>query len=131
MKTTLALGLLMAALLAGCTKKPAPVPPPTPAPEAAAPAPAAEAQPAAAAAETKTDPQNETPEPAPNVSPMDHSNAAGLTLMIQEFYDKNGRVPKDLNELVTAKMLLRAPTPPPGTRYVIDPKGRRVVIVRK
>jgi len=49
---------------------------------------------------------------------------------VQEYFDKHGRLPKDLNELVAAKMLLKAPVPPPGTKYVIDARRKQVVIVR-
>lgn len=127
MKKLLGISFLSAALLAGCDKpqpqKPAPVvaPPPSQAPP---PAPTS-GIPATAVAEPGA------PVPAPNVSPMEFSNATYLTLLVQDFYAKNGRVPKDINELVTAKMIQTPPKPPPGTRYVIDAKNRQVVIVRQ
>jgi len=121
--------IIFIALLAGCGKNETP---PSAEPPPAKPAisvePAAEAPPAIAEATApkEAEPKEQT-EP---VSPMAYSDAAGLSLKVSEFYDKNGRVPKDLNELVTAKMLLRLPTPPPGMRYVIDAKNRSVLLVR-
>jgi hypothetical protein len=54
-----------------------------------------------------------------------------MTLMVQEYYDKNGRLPKDLRDLVAAKMLLKEPKAPPGLRYAIDPNKKSVVVVRQ
>lgn len=62
---------------------------------------------------------------------MEQSQAAYLTLQVQEFAAKNGRVPNDLAELVTAKMLPKVPNPPAGMKYVIDPKNRQVLLVRQ
>jgi hypothetical protein len=126
---TLTAALVSTSLLIGCGKKtPKETAPPPPA-EASAPqtepAPPPPGEATAAPAEA-----TEGPAQASNLNPMDYSNASGLTLMVQEYYGKHGRVPKDLNELVAAKMLLKVPTPPPGTKYVIDAKRRQVVIVR-
>ena len=58
---------------------------------------------------------------------MAFSNAAALTMSLQEFMAKNGRAPNDLNELVTAKLVRHIPPPPPGYRYTIDAKRKQVV----
>jgi hypothetical protein len=123
--------VLVAVSLVGCgktaPKEPAPAPAAAPVsvapPDAPAPAPpSAETPPAADAGDALAQ--------APNLSPMDYSNASGLTLMVQQYADTHGRVPKDLSELVAAKMLLKVPVPPPGTKYVIDPKRKMVVVVK-
>ncbi|MBI3875867.1 MAG: hypothetical protein HY300_07915 [Verrucomicrobia bacterium] len=69
--------------------------------------------------------------PAPDVSPMAHSQAAVLTLGLQNYMARTGRAPKDLNELLAAKDIQNIPPPPPGTKYVINAKQRQVVLVKQ
>ena len=117
MKTLLRTTLLATTLLAACQKE---TPPPAPAPVAPPPAPAA------------VDPgASSVLAPPREPTPMEQSQAAYLTLQVQEFAAKNGRVPNDLAELVTAKMLPKIPNPPAGMKYVIDPKNRQVLLVRQ
>jgi predicted small lipoprotein YifL len=126
-----AAALITTVSMTGCGKKAEEAPAETKAPVApvsvAGDAPAAPPPPTTAEAAPEA---GEAMTQASNLSPMDYSNASGLTLMVQEFHGKHGRVPKDLNELVAAKMLLKAPTPPPGTKYVIDPNKKQVLIIR-
>lgn len=115
MKNLLGTALVAATILAGCQKE---TPPPAPAPVAPAPAPAA-AEPGTAAVLA----------PPREPTPMEVSQASYLTLQVQEFAAKNGRVPNDFAELVTAKMLPKVPIAPAGMRYVIDLTNRQVRVV--
>ena len=115
MKKLFGTALLTATILAGCQKE---TPAPAPAPVAPAPAPAA-AEPGASAVLA----------PPREPTPMEQSQASYLTLQVQEFAAKNGRVPNDLAELVTAKMLPKVPNPPAGMKYVIDATNRQVRLV--
>lgn len=46
------------------------------------------------------------------------------------FWQASGRpFPKDLNELVAAKLLKRLPEPPPGKKFVLEPAKNQVVLV--
>jgi hypothetical protein len=136
MKAILPLVLTAAVLVTGCRRKSA-LPPPAPAQEPAAESTAAattESAPAADPKERATEAAPETtekPAPPPEVTAMAYSDAAGLTLIVQQFYDKHGRVPRDFNELVAEKMLFQVPKARPGFRYVIDPRGRQVLVVRQ
>jgi hypothetical protein len=127
------IGFLFALLLlTNCGKKPAP---PVTAPAERA-QPASEAPPAPPPPDTPTNDEGKTSDAPLNEAEAAkvataYSTASGYTLMVQQFYDKNGRVPKDLNELVTAKMLLKVPTAPPGMRFVIDPNSRSVQLIRQ
>lgn len=115
MKTHFLLPILAATLLIGCEKD-APPPPPVTQTPAATPPPAGEPT-ANTLVEAPRDP-----------TPMEQSQAAYLTLQVQEFAAKNGRVPTDLSELVAAKMLPKIPPAPRGFRYEIDPKNRQVLL---
>lgn len=53
----------------------------------------------------------------------DPNQALGSFLMAK------GRMPTNVQELVTEKFLRAVPTPPPGKKHVIDPKSGRVVLV--
>lgn len=118
MKKTLGITLVAASLLSGCSKEtpaPAPVtaPPPKPAAAIDVPAPSVLGS-------------------APReITPMEQSQAAYLTLQLQEYSAKHGKVPTDLGELVAAKMLPKMPVAPQGFRYEIDAKNRQVVLVRQ
>ena len=105
--------LIVLSLFAGvaaCRKKPEPVPPPPPAPPAAVTPEAKEAQAASNGA-------------------MAFSNASVLTMMLQEFTRKNGRLPNDINELSTITTFGPAPQAPTGYRFVIDAAKKQVVAV--
>ena len=118
--------------VAGCGKKPEPpaLPPPEPASK-----PIAESLPPPPALPTVAPPGNSNPalpqktEAEAATIAMAQSRAMGISMIVEQFYEKNGRVPKDLNELVAAKMLLKVPAAPPGMRYVIDAQSRRVAVV--
>jgi hypothetical protein len=49
--------------------------------------------------------------------------------LLQAWNMSQGAPPKDLEDFVKAKMLLRLPQPPPGKRFAIDQKLGRVVLV--
>lgn len=94
----------------------------------------------------KDDAAKKTEQPAgqnPITAPVDYLGAAAkakkysektidivnLKRAIQEFQAGEGRLPKDLNELVTEKYLNSIPQPPPGLKIVYDPKTGEVKIV--
>lgn len=56
---------------------------------------------------------------------------AALKQAIQMFQVEEGRWPRDLNELVTAKLIPQIPTPPPGMKLVYDPATGEVKMVRQ
>lgn len=69
-------------------------------------------------------------------SAMDQKLASGnpqlqlqvLDELVQAWVMSKGSTPKDLDELVKAKMLNSVPLAPPGKRFVIDQKKGRVVL---
>lgn len=79
----------------------------------------------------------------PVTAPVDYLGAVGkakkyseksldivnLKRAIQEFQASEGRLPSDLNELVTEKYLNSIPKPPQGMKIVYDPKTGDVKIV--
>lgn len=54
-----------------------------------------------------------------------------LDELLQAWVMSQNSVPKDLEELVRAKMLSKLPTPPPGKRFAIDQKAAQVVLVNR
>ncbi len=50
---------------------------------------------------------------------------------IQMFSSEEGRLPKNLNELITEKYLPRLPTPPYGMTYAYNPQTGQVKVVPK
>lgn len=50
-------------------------------------------------------------------------------LALGSFVMAKGRLPTNLQEMVTEKFLRAVPPAPPGKKYVIDPKAGRVVLV--
>jgi hypothetical protein len=132
--------LLVAALIcSGCGKKSEPVAPPPPstsvesimetAPSAPAPPPPSQGVPVEAESKEPKEAKGPLNEVQAATTALAYSRAAGMSMFVQQFYEKNGRVPKDFGELVSAKMLIRVPQAPPGLRYAIDPKTRTVVVV--
>jgi hypothetical protein len=70
-------------------------------------------EPESAASEASTTPASEMTEP-----PIDAFNV--LTEALFKFQGRNGRLPRDWNELLTSKFLVKMPPAPPGKRYVFD-----------
>lgn len=68
---------------------------------------------------------------AGNEAEMAFSNATVLTMMLQEFIAKNGKLPNDLNELSTIKTFGAVPLPPHGYKFVMDAKKKAVLAVKK
>ena len=136
MKHLILWSLLAAALAVGCRKRST-----GPAPDAGAGAPS---QPSSGGATTPAPAGTFTPAPAvPADSPaakaqkeLDQKLASGnvqlqlqvLDDLVQSWVMSKGSLPKELEELVQAKMLTSLPTPPPGKRFVIDPKRGHVVL---
>jgi hypothetical protein len=56
-------------------------------------------------------------------------DVAALTQAIQMFQAEQGRLPKDLNELVTMKYMAKIPTPPAGKKITYDTNSGAVKIV--
>lgn len=69
--------------------------------------------------------------PAPDVASGVEPSVAELNRALQTWLFQHSGPPKDLNELVTAGYLKRLPTPPPGKRFVLDPKLMAVRAVEK
>ena len=70
-------------------------------------------------------------------SEMDQKLASGnvqlqlqvLDDVLQAWVMSQNTIPKDLGELVRAKMLSKLPIAPPGTRFAVDQKTGRAVLV--
>ena len=58
-------------------------------------------------------------------------DTASLNQAIQMFRVENGRNPKDLEELVTEKIMPRIPDPPYGMKFTYDAKSGTVQAVAK
>ncbi len=56
-------------------------------------------------------------------------SAIKVTEAMQRFLERNNRLPRDFNELVTAKMLPSIPPAPPGKKYALDRKTLQVMVV--
>jgi PBP1b-binding outer membrane lipoprotein LpoB len=81
----------------------------------------------------------------PLTAPVDYLSAAAnaehsavktvdvtsLNQAIQMFNVEKGRNPKDLNELVTEKIIPKLPTPPFGTKLDYDPNTGTVKVVKQ
>lgn len=63
--------------------------------------------------------------PAPTGAEFESLNKA-----LEQWAPING-IPKDLNVLVSAKMVPRLPPLPPGKRFAIDEKNLRVILVNQ
>jgi len=66
-----------------------------------------------------------------NEAEMALSNASVLTMMLQEFAAKNGRLPNNVQELSTITTFGAVPRPPAGYRFEIDAKQKAVVAVKQ
>ena len=51
-----------------------------------------------------------------------------LTGAVHRCWQEKGRRPQTLDEVVAAGFLKSIPTPPPGKRFVIDPRAAQVVL---
>lgn len=67
------------------------------------------------------------PPPPPEFGSSEN-NLGYLNEGVRNFQQANGRVPNDLNELVTGKMIVRIPPPPPGFTYVMDRSSGMVTL---
>lgn len=72
------------------------------------------------------------PEVKPTATPLtatDQATVNALSVALREFRSVNLRFPKDLNELVTAGLLPKAPEPPNGKKFAIDQRNFQIVVV--
>lgn len=67
------------------------------------------------------------PPPPPEFGSSEN-NLGYLNEGVRNFQQASGRVPNDLNELVTGKMIVRIPPPPPGFTYVMDRSSGMVTL---
>ena len=54
-----------------------------------------------------------------------------LDELVQAWVMTKNSIPKDLEELVKAKMLSKVPIAPPGKRFAVDQKTGRAVVVNQ
>ncbi|MEQ2008149.1 MAG: hypothetical protein ABMA26_15230 [Limisphaerales bacterium] len=59
-----------------------------------------------------------------------HASVEMLTFAVQQFEGINKRVPANLQELVSARLISAVPAAPAGMRYVIDAKTKQVRLVK-
>lgn len=72
--------------------------------------------------------RSDAPRPGQSAAgPMDLKEDPNMAF--GSFVMTKGRMPTNLQEMVTAKFLRAVPPAPPGQKYVIDPKAGRVVLV--
>ena len=57
--------------------------------------------------------------------------ATQLNDALHSFLEMKGRMPHDINELATAKLVPAVPPPPPGRKYAIDAKSLEVLLVNQ
>jgi hypothetical protein len=62
---------------------------------------------------------------------MAESNATVLTMMLQEYVGKNGRVPNDVSELASIKSFGPVPPAPAGYKFIIDAAKKQVRAVKQ
>jgi hypothetical protein len=121
--------LIPGLILSGCGKSKKPETPQAAPPEQAvsaeaiaAPAPPAPPHPSQAPAES-----GDRPIPA-NMQDVS-LDLESLNIILDNYYTAYEKVPKDINDMIRLKLIKRAPTPPPGKKYVIDPKKHKINVV--
>ncbi|MEN9574337.1 MAG: hypothetical protein RL514_2192 [Verrucomicrobiota bacterium] len=127
----LCLAVVGALTVSACHKRTAPAPVESPAKPETAPAPVVGSASGAAVAtfapEVVADAMKPFAKDLDSKSPNDHLRVLNEALT---FWQASGRpFPKDLSELVTAKLLQRLPVPPPGKQFVLDRAKNQVVLV--
>jgi hypothetical protein len=135
MKRTGMLAACVVLVMSSCGKPPSPAENNAPAPPVKWPQ-ELQAEAAAAEARTKSPPPNpeiDTIAAVPGQIPAEVQNLGkdeeALNSLVEEFYTAHDRLPKSIDEMVQMKFIQKAPTPPPGKRYVIDPKKFKIVLV--
>lgn len=63
------------------------------------------------------------------VAPAPAAVATQLNEALHSFIEMKGRMPHDINELATAKLVPAVPPPPPGRKYAIDANRLEVLLV--
>jgi hypothetical protein len=63
------------------------------------------------------------------VTPAPAALATQLNNALHSFLESKGRMPHDINELATAKLMPSVPPPPPGRKYAIDANRLEVLLV--
>ncbi|HZL44024.1 MAG TPA: hypothetical protein VFD66_12185 [Verrucomicrobiae bacterium] len=56
---------------------------------------------------------------------------ASINEAIRQFQTEHGRLPKDLNELVKEKILVRIPAAPYGSKFVYDPASGEAKVIKQ
>lgn len=59
-----------------------------------------------------------------------HASVEMMTFAVQQFVGMNKRVPTNLQELVSARLISAVPAAPAGMRYEIDAKNKQVRLVK-
>lgn len=62
-------------------------------------------------------------------APVPAALATQLNNALHSFLEMKGRMPHDINELATAKLVPSVPPPPPGRKYAIDANKLEVLLV--
>jgi hypothetical protein len=70
-------------------------------------------------------------DPAPQPETQLSVDLQALNFLVADFFSANMRAPKDVNELITGGYIKQLPAPPPGKKFAIDAKNRRVIVVNK
>jgi hypothetical protein len=70
-------------------------------------------------------------QPAQALTPAESATLDSLTRVLRKYSFEQHRLPKSLDEVVTAGYVAALPTAPPGKKFVVDPKTVRVVLVRQ
>ncbi|MEW6305443.1 MAG: hypothetical protein AB1705_18355 [Verrucomicrobiota bacterium] len=123
--------------LVGCGKSEAPASAPAPKPAASGPmvsltAPAAPEAPAAIGAPVAAAPATEAVDPNANVEVKEDpgilTKAQALNLVVADFKVQYGRLPRNLDELVSSKLVPRLPEAPAGKKFALNEEGQVDVI---
>jgi hypothetical protein len=121
-------------VLGACKPKPEP-PPPTPAEPKAPPSGTVSLLPSSESSAPPPPSAEGAPVPAETTRteppPEENNVNETLTSVIRDFYDSSGRLPKDIQELVTLKLIPKMPEAPPGKKYELDPVKKRAILVNK
>ncbi len=62
-------------------------------------------------------------------APAPAALATQLNNALHSYLELKGRMPNDINELATAKLVPSVPPPPPGRKYAIDANKLEVLLV--
>lgn len=69
--------------------------------------------------------------PSGATAPVPPALATQLNDALHSYLEMKGRMPNDINELATAKLVPAVPPPPPGRKYAIDANRLEVLLVNQ